>query len=63
MRLAFGRSFQRLIERIRDVDNDRNQYLAMLNAPRLTAESERSAAALRNRWIEIFSRAGTKYGH
>jgi hypothetical protein len=60
MELAFGRCFDRLIDRIREIDNDREQYLAMLYSPRLTTESERSAAALRDRWIEIFSGVGAR---
>ena len=56
MRVVYGISFDHLIERIREVDADRDQYMEILNATRMTVELEQTALELRNQWIEIFSK-------
>jgi hypothetical protein len=57
MRLEFGTNFDRLVDRIRELDRDDEQYLEMLRAPRLPSWTEQSVVALRSRWLQIFDAA------
>lgn len=57
MSVAYGSDFRRLLERVRQVDGNRDAYMTMLRAPRLADGQQDSVAGLRARWAEIVSSA------
>lgn len=56
MFLLSKHSFDNLVEIVEQIDNDENRYMAMLKAPRMTAEAWESYEDLRKYWIKIFSK-------